>query len=123
MVSIALKLKNDIHYVLQNFGACNGALFGYMTNDNNRYTARFSHFEQCCGALPDLRDATCRRLDKVGVYGLDRVYYHHFGLDSFDLCGDILEQCFGINQALLVANSKPVGSHFDLLARLLARDI
>ena len=123
MIAITLKLQHHIDNMLQNLRAGNSSVFGDMTDDKYRGTRRLGIFQQRSRTLSDLRHTTRRRVQRLGINRLNRVNHHYIGLMLLNLHQDIFEQCFRIDVALLVAYTDTLGTHLNLLGRLLARDI
>ena len=123
IVAVALELQNDIDDMFQNLRSRDCSLFGNVAYDENWNAAAFGIFEQRCGTFANLRHTPCRRVDKVGVHRLNRVDDHHVGTYLVNLRHDVFEQCLRVDDALLVADADTLGTQFDLLCRLLARDI
>ena len=55
VVAITLELKHHIHYMLQNLGACDRAIFGDVANDEYGDVVALGNLEERCGALTNLR--------------------------------------------------------------------
>ena len=123
VVAVAFELQNHIDDVFQYLGAGYRAVLGDVSDDEDRRSGRFGVFQQRGGAFADLRHASRRRVQQVGVDGLYRVDHHQVGSLLGDLRHDVLQQRFGIDQAFVVPDSYACCAHLDLLGRLLARDI
>ena len=58
MIAVSFKIQNRIDHMLQKFGACNGAVFGHMTDQQRWYAGFFGHHHQTDGGFPNLADAS-----------------------------------------------------------------
>ena len=109
--------------MFEDLGPRDDAVFCDVAYDEYRHARCLGAAQQCGGAFAYLRDAAGRRLDRLGVHCLYRVYDDHLRARLVDLCDDVLQLRLGIYDALLVGYAQTRGAHLDLLGRLLARDV
>ena len=123
VVAVALELQHHVDDVFEYLGTGYRAVLGDVADDEDRRSGRFGVFQKRRRAFADLRHASRRRVQEVGVNRLYRVDHHQVGTVLGDLRHDVFQQRFGIDQALVVADADARGAHLDLLGRLLARDV
>ena len=84
MPGVSLELENDIHDMLQNLRACNGAVLCNVADDYYGGVGLLGKPQKGNGTLLHLGNASGRRFHGRGEDGLDGIYDHQLRL--YGLC-------------------------------------
>ena len=124
---VALKLDDRVDDVLQDLRSGQCAFLIYMAYENDGHAAGLGEAQQGRRALSHLGDASGRRVDGVGGYGLYGVYDEQLWVHLLYLGEDVLERCFAKHEhlapghfALCAGGAQSVGPHLYLVGALLS---
>ena len=70
---LALEIQHRVDEVLQRLGPGQGAVLGYVADEDDRDSFSLGHLHEPKGALADLADAACGPLQLIDGHRLDRV--------------------------------------------------
>ena len=120
---VALEVQHGVHQVFQRARACDGAVLGDVTDEDDRHPAALRRRGQGRGDGAHLRDAAGHAIGVGGRHGLHGVHHHQGGLDRVDVRQHVVEVGIGGHVYLVVAAPGALGAHPDLAGRLLTRHV
>ena len=109
--------------MLQHTRTGDGAFLGDVADEKDRRRALLGELHEARGAVSDLRDASGRRLQRVGVHGLNGIDDHHRRLLAGGEGKNLLHLRFGEQPQSLDGQAQALRAQRDLAQGLLAGDI
>jgi hypothetical protein len=109
--------------MFHDLGAGKGAVFGDVTDEEDRDTRGFGIMLELGGTLPDLTDTSSGRINIFGGDGLDGIDYKKVWLHGIDMFEYTLSDGFAYNIATFRCYANTVGSHPNLLFTFLSTDV
>ena len=109
--------------MLQDLGACDGAFFGNMADEDDRNAGGFGKAKQLRRHLLDLAHAAGGGIHVLAIHRLHRVHYHQVRRHLLGLREDGSHIRFTVNEAVVAGAAQAVGPHFHLFDGLFTRDI
>ena len=111
---VSLKLKDNIHDVLQNLWSCYESVLGDMTDKYNRHFSLLCKSKKTYGHFLNLTHRARRRIHRIGKHRLHRIHYHQIRPYFVGLPDNIINACLRINQTIRIFAPKSYCAHFYL---------